>query len=78
VLADVSLLILLATGGRHTPKLTTKMGKYMQNYLRVQKMTNTIMMKSLRSKIHKKTMKNIRVTRKYDTFYRGGQTNIYL
>jgi hypothetical protein len=40
-LAEVSLLILLATRGRNTPKLTTKMGKYVQNQLRVQKI-NTI------------------------------------
>jgi hypothetical protein len=40
-------------------------------------MTNTIIMKSLRLKIHKKTLKN-RVTRKCDTFYRNGQTDIYL
>jgi hypothetical protein len=31
LLAEVYLLILLATRGRNTPKLTTKMGKYMQN-----------------------------------------------
>jgi hypothetical protein len=41
-------------------------------------MTNTIIVKSLRSKIHKKTLKHIRVTRKCDTFYRDGQTDIYL
>jgi hypothetical protein len=41
-------------------------------------MTNTIIVKSLRSKIHKKTLKNIRVTRKCDIFYGDGQTDIYL
>jgi hypothetical protein len=41
-------------------------------------MTNTIIMKSLRLKIHKNTLKNIRVTWKWDTFYRDGQTDIYL
>jgi hypothetical protein len=55
---------LLATRGRNTTKLAAKIGKYMKNELRVEKMTNTIIMKSLRSKIHKKMLKNIRVVRK--------------
>jgi hypothetical protein len=41
-------------------------------------MTNTLIMKSLRSKIQKKTPKNLLVTRKCDTLYRDGQTDIYL
>jgi hypothetical protein len=44
------------------------MGKYMQHYLRVQKMTKTIIAKSLRLKIHKETLKNVMVTRKCNTF----------
>jgi hypothetical protein len=35
-LAEVGLIILLGIKGRNTPKLTTKVGKYMQNYLRAQ------------------------------------------
>jgi hypothetical protein len=62
--AESCLLIFMATRGRNTPKLTAKMGKYMQNSLRVQKMSNTVIMKSLRLKMHKKTLKNVRVTRK--------------
>lgn len=42
----------------------------------VQKMTDTIILKTLRLIIHKKMLKNFRVMRKCDTFYRDGQTDI--
>lgn len=44
----VCLLILLATQGRKTSELTAKMGRYMQNYMWVQRMMNIITIKSLR------------------------------
>jgi hypothetical protein len=49
----------LATRARNTAELTTKMGRYMKNCLHMQKMTNTIPMKSLTLRTLKK-MENIR------------------
>jgi hypothetical protein len=54
------------------------MGKYMQNYLSAWKTTGMIIVKSLRLKLYKKTLKNNRVMRKCKTFYRDGHTDIYL
>jgi hypothetical protein len=52
------LLILLAIKSRNTPKLTTRIGKYLQNYLSAQKTTDMIIVKCLRLKLYKKTIKN--------------------
>jgi hypothetical protein len=58
-LKEVCLLTLLATESLNTPKLTRKIGKHMQNQLWEQKIINTIIMKSLRSKTNAKMLKNI-------------------
>jgi hypothetical protein len=53
------------------------MEKYMQNYLRVQKMTNNDNHEIKKIQNAQKTLENIRVTRKCDTFSWDGQADIY-
>jgi hypothetical protein len=77
-LAEVCLLILLARRGRNTPKLTTKNGKILAKLVagtENDKHDNHTIIKIENTQENAEKHQNLE---EMHTFYRDGQTNIYL